>query len=210
MTENTIIQVIDSWELASFGIIVELKHLFNGIRSGTLIKSQSTGNEWRINKRIIYCHTYGKQKLFSNETTALSLMSFDNLEKQIASANTKLNKEENYIFHYQLQPIGHKSKPLKNEILVETVIHNFACPCCGYKTFREKPNGTYDICEVCYWEDDPIQLNDPNYEGGANRVSLKQGQKNFIEFGACEREMIKNVRQSTIFEQRDENWKPLE
>lgn len=90
------------------------------------------------------------------------------------------------------------------------VTEKFACPCCGYKTFREQPNGSYDICQVCFWEDDPIQLNDPNYEGGANRVSLKQGQKNFIECGACEKEMIKNVRQPTKDEQRDENWKPLE
>ena len=86
----------------------------------------------------------------------------------------------------------------------------FACPCCGYKTFREHPNGSYDICQVCFWEDDPIQLDDPKYEGGANGVSLKQGQKNFIEFGACERDMIKSVRRPIKDEQRDENWKPLE
>ncbi|MBW8359029.1 MAG: hydrolase [Weeksellaceae bacterium] len=90
------------------------------------------------------------------------------------------------------------------------VTAKFACPCCGYKTFGEKPNGSYDICEVCFWEDDPIQLAHPKYNGGANRVSLKQGQKNFIEFGACEREMITNVRQPTKDEQRDKNWKPLE
>lgn len=90
------------------------------------------------------------------------------------------------------------------------VTEKFACPCCGYKTFIEQPNGNYDICEVCFWEDDPIQLDDPNYEGGANRVSLRQGQKNFIEFGACEIEMIKNVRQPTKDEQRDKNWKLLE
>ncbi|MGX7688155.1 CPCC family cysteine-rich protein [Flectobacillus roseus] len=86
----------------------------------------------------------------------------------------------------------------------------FACPCCGYKTFREQPNGSYDICDVCFWEDDPIQLNDPDYEGGTNSVALKQGQKNFMEFGVCESEMIKNVRQPNSDEQRDENWKPLE
>jgi len=75
------------------------------------------------------------------------------------------------------------------------VTEKFACPCCGHKTFSEKPNGTYNICPVCFWEDDPIQFKDPYYEGGANEVSLRQGQKNFIEFGACRKEMIKNVRQ---------------
>lgn len=90
------------------------------------------------------------------------------------------------------------------------VTEKFACPCCGYKTFKEQPNGSYDICQVCFWEDDPIQLDNPDYEGGANRVSLKQGQKNFVEFGACEREMTKNVRQPTKDEQREKNWKPLD
>lgn len=89
------------------------------------------------------------------------------------------------------------------------VIEKFACPCCGYKTFTQQPNGTYDICQVCFWEDDPIQLEDSNYEGGANSVSLRQGQKNFIAFGACDREMIEFVRPATEDEQRDENWKPL-
>ncbi|QQD12686.1 CPCC family cysteine-rich protein [Sphingobacterium sp. UDSM-2020] len=53
-----------------------------------------------------------------------------------------------------------------------------------------------------------IQLDDPNYEGGANPISLIQVQRNFIEFGACEREMIKNVSQLVKGEERDDNWKP--
>ncbi len=70
----------------------------------------------------------------------------------------------------------------------------FYCDCCGYNTLNEKPNGTYQICTACFWEDDPIQRNAPNYEGGANRVSLNQAKKNFAEFGACEKDMIKNVK----------------
>lgn len=89
-------------------------------------------------------------------------------------------------------------------------MEKFACPCCGYKTFKEQPNGTYDICQVCFWEDDPIQLKDPNYEGGANRVSLRQGQKNFKKYGACEKEMVKNVRQPNKDEKKDHNWKSLD
>jgi len=69
----------------------------------------------------------------------------------------------------------------------------FYCECCGYNTLNEKPNGTYQICSICFWEDEPIQSADLNYEGGANRVSLIQAKRNFSEFGACERDMIKNV-----------------
>ena len=83
----------------------------------------------------------------------------------------------------------------------------FACPCCGYKTYFEEPNGSFDICQVCFWEDDPVQNDDPDCKGGANRVSLRIGQKNFNDFGACEKEMIKNVRKPKISEKRDVNWK---
>lgn len=70
----------------------------------------------------------------------------------------------------------------------------YKCPCCGFYTFKERPNGNYDICEVCFWEDDPIQLENETYEGGANHVSLVQARKNFILFEACEGEMKKYVR----------------
>jgi hypothetical protein len=83
-----------------------------------------------------------------------------------------------------------------------------ACRCCGYKTFIDKPEGNYEICEVCFWENDPIQLDNPNYENGANKVSLKVGQKNFLKFGAIEKEMIKNVRIPNPDEEKDKNWKP--
>ncbi|MCB2299517.1 CPCC family cysteine-rich protein [Clostridium tagluense] len=55
----------------------------------------------------------------------------------------------------------------------------YACPCCGYKTLSEKPPGTYEICRVCYWEDDGLQYGDPDCEGGANQESLRVAQKNF-------------------------------
>jgi Cysteine-rich CPCC len=90
------------------------------------------------------------------------------------------------------------------------VTEKFACPCCGYNTFGQKPNGSHEICEVCFWEDDLSQLEDYNYEGGANQISLKNAQKNFIEFGACEKDMMKNVRLPTKDEQREEYWKPIE
>jgi hypothetical protein len=46
----------------------------------------------------------------------------------------------------------------------------YKCPCCGYKTFKEEPPGTDHICNVCFWQDD--YFHDPDYEGGANRVSF--------------------------------------
>ena len=64
---------------------------------------------------------------------------------------------------------------------------SYSCPCCGYKTLVEEPPGTYDICKICLWEDDPVQFDDPDYVGGANSVSLRQAQRNFLEFGVSKR-----------------------
>lgn len=44
----------------------------------------------------------------------------------------------------------------------------YQCPCCGYFTYSEKPSNTFQLCEVCFWEDDGIQFDDPLYEDGAN------------------------------------------
>ena len=85
------------------------------------------------------------------------------------------------------------------------------CPCCGYKTMMRPvggTHGTYDICPVCFWEDDGIQLADPDYEGGANRPSLRQAQQNFIAFGACEERLIECVKPRVNYD-RDADWKPF-
>ena len=52
----------------------------------------------------------------------------------------------------------------------------------------------YDICSVCFWEDDPDQREDETDNDGANKVSLLEARKNYREFGACEKAMLKYVR----------------
>ena len=70
----------------------------------------------------------------------------------------------------------------------------FTCPCCGYLTLMVSPAGTGEICEVCFWEDDLEQLEDPELEGGANKVSLREARENFRAFGASEQRFLENVR----------------
>ena len=70
------------------------------------------------------------------------------------------------------------------------------CPCCGYYTLDlDHGYPCYDICPVCFWEDDPDQRKDETNDGGANKVSLIQARKNYKEFGACEAWLLKFVRQ---------------
>jgi hypothetical protein len=70
----------------------------------------------------------------------------------------------------------------------------YKCPCCGNLTLDEAPPGTFEICPVCYWEDDNVQYDDPDFEGGANDVSLNQARDNFNNFGSSSKEFIDKVR----------------
>jgi hypothetical protein len=209
MTNHQTIQVIDSWDITT-GIIAELQHTLTGLDSGLVLRSQMTGKEWRIEKRILFYHVLDRQRKFINEKTTYMHLSFSSVDNMLTSAKNTLDKEDQNIFQYQLQPVGQHSKPTTGDTLFPVIEERFACPCCGYKTFYTAPDGSYDICDVCFWEDDPIQLADPDYEGGANLMSLRQAQQNFLEFGACDRDMLRNVRPPTKDELRDENWKPLD
>ena len=81
------------------------------------------------------------------------------------------------------------------------------CACCGYKTIEEK--GNYEICPICFWEDDPVQEADPWFEGGANAPSLFGAQYNFKSFGAMEERHIPNIRAVRSADEKDPNWREL-
>jgi len=52
----------------------------------------------------------------------------------------------------------------------------YPCPSCGFLIFDE-PIGSYDICSICGWEDDPVQLANPLLKGGANKECLLECQQ---------------------------------
>lgn len=51
------------------------------------------------------------------------------------------------------------------------------CPVCKKHYFEQV--GAYEICPVCGWEDDKIQRQDPDFVGGANKLSLNQAIKEY-------------------------------
>ncbi|TNH10615.1 hypothetical protein FIA56_12065 [Testudinibacter sp. TR-2022] len=54
-------------------------------------------------------------------------------------------------------------------------VDKYRCPCCGnYSLFSERE---YEICNICGWEDDPIQFDDPDFYGGANLLSLNKSRE---------------------------------
>jgi hypothetical protein len=47
------------------------------------------------------------------------------------------------------------------------------CPVCGFPTLPDE-EGSLEICKICLWQDDGLQEDDPDFEGGANKLSLNQ------------------------------------
>ncbi len=94
------------------------------------------------------------------------------------------------------------------------------CLCCGYRTLDER--GAFDICPVCFWEDDVYIMfekidqtgeidtmynhnncDDDDYNGedvldiksSANHLlTLRQGRENYKKIGACCKEELKYCR----------------
>jgi hypothetical protein len=73
----------------------------------------------------------------------------------------------------------------------------YACPCCGNLTLPEQPPGTFFLCAVCWWEDDPVQFGDPDRRGGANAPSLSEARRTYEEVGASDPDFLDRVRPPT-------------
>ena len=83
-----------------------------------------------------------------------------------------------------------------------------ACPCCGYRTLLERD--TYELCPVCFWEDDPRESRDPNFALGANGVSVVKAQQTYLRSGAMHPSFLDKVRPPRPDEARTADWRPQE
>lgn len=64
--------------------------------------------------------------------------------------------------------------------------------CCGNNTLLDDSD---DICSVCWWQDDILQREYPDYKGGPNHgTSLNEAKNNYRMFGVLDMEYIDEVR----------------
>jgi hypothetical protein len=77
----------------------------------------------------------------------------------------------------------------------------YPCPACGFLSFSEPP-GSYEICDICGWEDDHVQLAHPRLRGGANSESLLEAQRELLKAIPIEVKESNGIR-------RDPDWRPL-
>jgi len=77
----------------------------------------------------------------------------------------------------------------------------YACPCCQFLTLEQR--GGFEICPVCFWEDDGQDDHDADLvRGGPNgKLSLTEARENFLQIGAVEDRFLSNVRKPKPEEQ---------
>ena len=70
----------------------------------------------------------------------------------------------------------------------------YRCPCCHKLTLGER--GGFEICPVCFWEDDGQDEHDADVvRGGPNgALSLSQARESYLRIGACEERVLPHVR----------------
>ena len=85
--------------------------------------------------------------------------------------------------HDQSKP-GAMGSWKKSQIVIETgSVKAQRCPCCSAKTLHGR--GQFELCPVCYWEDDGMD------EGNTR---LEEARANYQRFGACDERWRHAVR----------------
>lgn len=74
----------------------------------------------------------------------------------------------------QIATLGHH-EPVHGDVEVLAT-----CPCCGYRTLPEP--AAYEICRVCFWEDDGTTELDQM--SGPNHMTLREARLNVQRMGA--------------------------
>ena len=98
----------------------------------------------------------------------------------------------------------HKNFPLKisrrrRDVNIFDILKN-SCPVCGYLTLIER--NIYDICGICFWEDDGIDDFEENNESGPNRMTLKEGR---ILFHEAKQKLLTSISSSDNFRSKLKN-----
>ena len=68
-----------------------------------------------------------------------------------------------------------------------------ACPCCGHSTLTAR--GAFELCPVCFWEDDGQDNADADEDrGGPNPTSLSDARRHYLLHGASDAKCLDSVR----------------
>lgn len=95
-----------------------------------------------------------------------------------------MKEQENYIDNFnQRRDFFKKNFEMKIgrqriDVKSEDILKN-SCPVCGYLTLDERDS--FDICVICFWEDDGTDDFEANNDSGSNHKTLNEGREIFQE-----------------------------
>ncbi|WP_437918723.1 CPCC family cysteine-rich protein [Sphingobacterium sp. LRF_L2] len=101
-------------------------------------------------------------------------------------------KERRDFFHNNFElKIG-----LQRADVNSTEVLKNSCPVCGYFTLDER--NSFEICAICFWEDDGADDFEVNEESGPNHMTLKEGR---IIFQEAKRKLFtKNIESNILID----------
>lgn len=93
-----------------------------------------------------------------------------------------MNNKKKYIDNfnqrrdYFLKNFALKIGKQRTDVNSKDILKN-SCPVCGYLTLNERDS--FDICAICFWEDDGLDDFEENNDSGPNHMTLKEGREIF-------------------------------
>ncbi len=94
--------------------------------------------------------------------------------KEQENYNDNFNQRRDFFQKNFAVKIGRQRTDIKSENILKN-----SCPVCGYLTLDERDS--FDICAICYWEDDGIDDFEVNEVSGPNHLTLAEGREIFQE-----------------------------
>lgn len=93
----------------------------------------------------------------------------------------------------------------RTDVMSKDILKN-SCPVCGYLTLNQR--NSFDICAICFWEDDGIDDFEVNEDSGPNHMSLKEGREIFQE--AKRKLLTENVGSDNLIDTLKNKFKNLD
>lgn len=121
-----------------------------------------------------------------------------------------MKEQEIYIDNFkERRDFFHKNFPLKigrqrRDVNSEDILKN-SCPVCGYLTLDERD--AFEICGICFWEDDGVDDLEDNEYSGPNHMTLKEGR---IIFQEAIRKLIETESDDNIINQLKDKFLKLD
>jgi len=65
----------------------------------------------------------------------------------------------------------------------------YKCPVCGNAVIEHK----FDICPICFWEYDPLDIKNPELVSNVNKLSLYKARANYTKYGVSSLKYVKKI-----------------